>query len=213
MSDPRTEAKSYPEYRICRALLADSVSCQLRSDVPVGIFLSGGVDSSLIAHYAKTVAEKSYLHFRAEKSTRPQPPDCRRVRVRHMWSRFNQTISTVFRTLSRLSINRWATPSFYPPGNSAAQRRGTCKLSYRAKALMKFSAVMRICRSSARFRAWLRLRRLCVGFRLSSSGSNYGSDTAVRQIRSDRARQGSGGGAYGSHRRPKTAVGSERHHE
>ena len=52
--DPRTEAKSYPEYvDSIETLLADSVSCQLRSDVPVGIFLSGGVDSSLIAHYAK----------------------------------------------------------------------------------------------------------------------------------------------------------------
>jgi asparagine synthase (glutamine-hydrolysing) len=35
-----------------RSRIADSVKAQLRSDVPVGIFLSGGVDSTLVAHHA-----------------------------------------------------------------------------------------------------------------------------------------------------------------
>jgi asparagine synthase (glutamine-hydrolysing) len=36
----------------CRALVADAVKVRLRADVPVGVFLSGGVDSSIVAYEA-----------------------------------------------------------------------------------------------------------------------------------------------------------------
>lgn len=43
-------------------LLTDSVSKHLRSDVPFGVFLSGGVDSSLVTSYAKKVLKDKDLH-------------------------------------------------------------------------------------------------------------------------------------------------------
>jgi asparagine synthase (glutamine-hydrolysing) len=41
-----------------KSLLADSVKCQLNADVPVGILLSGGLDSSLITSFAVESAPK-----------------------------------------------------------------------------------------------------------------------------------------------------------
>lgn len=44
-------------------ILADSIKLQMRSDVPVGIFLSGGVDSSGIVAYASKLTEQPLRTF------------------------------------------------------------------------------------------------------------------------------------------------------
>jgi asparagine synthase (glutamine-hydrolysing) len=45
------------------ALLAETVSAQLVSDVPLGAFLSGGIDSSLIVHYMAQAKARPLLTF------------------------------------------------------------------------------------------------------------------------------------------------------
>lgn len=54
-------------------MLANAINLQMRSDVPVGIFLSGGVDSSAIASYAAQLTKeplRAYtINFEGKKST------------------------------------------------------------------------------------------------------------------------------------------------
>src|SRR5204863_7149290 len=44
----------------------EAVALRLRSDVPVGLFLSGGIDSSLVAAYASALGARDLLCFVAE---------------------------------------------------------------------------------------------------------------------------------------------------
>ncbi|MBL4837425.1 MAG: asparagine synthase (glutamine-hydrolyzing) [Kordiimonadaceae bacterium] len=46
-----------------RSTLSDSVALRLRSDVEVGVYLSGGIDSAIVAHLAKTHAGQSIATF------------------------------------------------------------------------------------------------------------------------------------------------------
>lgn len=46
--------------------LREAVSLRLRSDVPIGMFLSGGIDSGLVASYARDLGARDLLCFVAE---------------------------------------------------------------------------------------------------------------------------------------------------
>lgn len=51
---------------ILEAKIAESVALRLRSDVPVGLFLSGGIDSGLVASYAAEAGARDLLCFVVE---------------------------------------------------------------------------------------------------------------------------------------------------
>lgn len=67
-SEDRSRSVSYyvDEYE---ALLVDSVQRQLMSDVPIGLFLSGGIDSSLIAAIAANAGTEFHCFSFAEENT------------------------------------------------------------------------------------------------------------------------------------------------
>ena len=66
------------------ALLADATKLQLMADVPVGISLSGGLDSSLIAHYAHRGDASIRAFTIAFPTTDPGELDCARQVCRQL---------------------------------------------------------------------------------------------------------------------------------
>lgn len=65
-AEPRIAALGFDEaLKECEQLFSRSVRWQLRSDVPVGILLSGGLDSSLVAAFAKKNSEEIHTYTAA----------------------------------------------------------------------------------------------------------------------------------------------------
>src|SRR5262249_1290091 len=63
------------------ALLSDSVRLQMRADVPVGVFLSGGLDSSIVSALMRVNTQQTVHSFTIKFSTEDQKfermtPDC-----------------------------------------------------------------------------------------------------------------------------------------
>src|SRR5438105_3516904 len=60
-------------------LVGESVSMRLRADVPVGLFLSGGTDSALVASYAAELGARDLLCFVVEVPDLNEAPAARRT--------------------------------------------------------------------------------------------------------------------------------------
>ncbi len=78
-----------------RSLLRDAVKKQLRSDVPVGVFLSGGIDSSAITALAAEVAGNKVHTFSVgfEESSYDESPFAREVAARFGTEHHHETLS------------------------------------------------------------------------------------------------------------------------
>ena len=73
--------KSYFQENV-RSLLMDSVRVHLRSDVPVGSYLSGGIDSGIVASLARQVQNEGEFHaFHGKFLTGPEYDESRYARI------------------------------------------------------------------------------------------------------------------------------------
>ena len=79
--------EKYFEDRI-RALLEDSVALHLRSDVPIGAYVSGGLDSSIVASMAGTLQQTGFLGFTGKFSLGPAYDESRYARELAQWRGF-----------------------------------------------------------------------------------------------------------------------------
>lgn len=71
-----------------RALLSESVRLHLRSDVPLGAYLSGGLDSSIVASLASQEADGSFKGFTGKFSFSPDYDESRYARALAEWCEF-----------------------------------------------------------------------------------------------------------------------------
>lgn len=78
----------YFEERL-RALLPESVRLHLRADVPVGAYLSGGLDSSTVATLARQHANGDFIGFLGKFSFSPDYDESRYARALAEWGGFS----------------------------------------------------------------------------------------------------------------------------
>lgn len=71
-----------------KTLIEESVRFHLRSDVPVGSYVSGGLDSSVIASLASQAYGDSFLGFHGKFSDSPEYDESRYARVLAEWCGF-----------------------------------------------------------------------------------------------------------------------------
>jgi asparagine synthase (glutamine-hydrolysing) len=95
---PSDPAEPPPERWVAgtREVLVDSVRRQLMGDVPVGVFLSGGLDSSLVAAIAARVAAGGGERLKTFAVGTPGSPDlvaARRV-AEHLWTEHHEVLYT-----------------------------------------------------------------------------------------------------------------------
>lgn len=79
--------EKYFEEKI-RSLFEDSVAFHLRSDVPVGAYVSGGVDSGIVASLARTHQPSGFLGFTGKFSLGPAYDESRYARELAQWREF-----------------------------------------------------------------------------------------------------------------------------
>jgi asparagine synthase (glutamine-hydrolysing) len=102
------------------ALLADATKLQLMADVPIGISLSGGLDSSLIAHYAHQGDARVRAYTIAFPSTDPGELECARQVSRQLGIEQVEITAAGGDYLAELDATTWfndepvADPAFYP---------------------------------------------------------------------------------------------------
>jgi asparagine synthase (glutamine-hydrolysing) len=103
---PSDPAEPPPERWVAgtREVLVDSVRRQLMGDVPVGVFLSGGLDSSLVAAIAARVLASRGERLQTFAVGTPGSPDlaaARRV-AEHLWTEHHETTYTPEEALAAL---------------------------------------------------------------------------------------------------------------
>lgn len=102
------------------ALLADATRLQLMADVPIGISLSGGLDSSLIAHYAHQGDARIRAYTIAFPDTDPGELECARTVSRALGIEQVELSAPATDFLAELDATTWfndepvADPAFFP---------------------------------------------------------------------------------------------------